>query len=91
MMTYPSVLSLEIITDPAFPFSNRYVPTLANSPLIGGGLRWFTFTVVWASLYLFDTARRQRRNGWAWMPLLLIFPTIALFLFTLTSPTEPEN
>src|SRR5690349_17054141 len=59
---------------------------LWGAPIVRGTMVDFAFTILWASLYLFDAARRQRRNGWAWLPLLLIFPTIALFLFTLTAP-----
>src|SRR5213078_1104450 len=41
---------------------------LWGAPIVRGTMVDFTFTVIWTSLYLFDTARRQRRNGWAWLP-----------------------
>lgn len=59
---------------------------LWGAPLVRGTMVDFAFTAAWCGLYLLDTARRQGRNGWAWIPLLLIFPTLAMFLFTLTSP-----
>lgn len=59
---------------------------LWGAPIVKATLIDFTFTVAWCALYLQDAARRQRRNGWAWMPLLLILPTFALLLFTLTEP-----
>ncbi|HEU4754934.1 MAG TPA: hypothetical protein VFU47_17640 [Armatimonadota bacterium] len=61
---------------------------LWGAPIVKATLLDFTFTVLWCALYLLDTARAQRRNGWAWLPLLLILPTVALLLFTLTTPRE---
>jgi hypothetical protein len=62
---------------------------LAAAPIVKATLLDFTFTVVWCAFYLLDAAKRQGRNGWAWLPLLLILPTAALFLFTLTErPAE---
>jgi hypothetical protein len=63
---------------------------LWGAPIVRGTMVDFTFTVAWAALYLLDAGRRQGRSGWAWMPLLLIFPTLALFLFTLTE-REPRE
>jgi hypothetical protein len=57
---------------------------LWGAPIVKATLLDFTFTVAWCALYLLDAARKQQRNGWAWIPLLLILPTFALFLFTLT-------
>jgi hypothetical protein len=57
---------------------------LWGAPIVKATLLDFTFTVLWCAFYLLDAAKRQGRNGWAWMPLLLILPTFALFLFTLT-------
>lgn len=61
---------------------------LWGAPIVRATLMDFTFTVAWCALYVLDTARRQERNGWAWVPLLLILPTLAMFLFTLTEPRE---
>lgn len=61
---------------------------LWGAPIVRATLLDFTFTVLWCALYLLDAARRQRRNGWAWLPLLFIMPTLALLLFTLTAPEE---
>lgn len=61
------------------------------APIVRGTMVDFMFTVVWCGFYLLDTAKRQGRNGWAWMPLLLIFPTIALFLFSLTTPRHEDR
>jgi len=63
---------------------------LWGSPIVRATLVDFTFTVLWCSLYLMDAARRQQRNGWVWLPLLLILPTVALLLFTLTTPAREE-
>ena len=64
---------------------------LWGAPIIRSTLMDFTFTVVWCAFHVLDTARRPGRNGWAWVPLLLILPTVALFLFTLTAPDEPRQ
>ena len=66
---------------------------LWGAPIVRGTMVDFTFTVVWCALYLLDAARQQGRNAWAWIPLLLIFPTLALFLFTLTTrqPSPTPN
>lgn len=61
---------------------------LWGSPVVKATMVDFTFTVIWCTGFLFDTARRQQRNAWAWLPLLLIFPTVALFAFSLTAPAE---
>ena len=58
---------------------------LWGAPIVRATMVDFSFTVLWCGLHLLDSARRQGRNGWAWIPLLLIFPTVALFLFTLTT------
>ena len=63
---------------------------LWGTPVVRATMLDFSFTALWCGLYLLDTAKRERRNGWAWMPLLLIFPTLAVFLFTLTSPRDSE-
>jgi hypothetical protein len=57
---------------------------LWGAPIVKATLLDFTFTVAWCGLYLLDEAKRQQRSGWAWLPLLLILPTFALLLFTLT-------
>lgn len=57
---------------------------LWGAPIVKATMLDFTFTIGWCGLYLFDASRKQGRNAWAWMPLLLILPTFALFLFTLT-------
>lgn len=57
---------------------------LWGAPIVKAAMLDFAFTALWCAFYLFDEAPRQRRNPWAWMPLLLILPTFALFLFTLT-------
>jgi hypothetical protein len=62
---------------------------LWGAPIVKATMLDFTFTVGWCALYLMDASKRQGRNGWAWMPLLLILPTFALFLFTLTE-RRPE-
>src|SRR5688572_22649777 len=68
---------------------------LWGAPIVKGTIMDFSFTVFWCALYVLDASRRRGRSGWAWIPLLLIFPTIALFLFSLTdreraaSPEEP--
>lgn len=59
---------------------------LWGTPFVRATLMDFLFTVAWCAFYVLDTARRQGRNGWAWLPLLLILPTLAMFLFTLTTP-----
>jgi hypothetical protein len=64
---------------------------LWGSPVVKATMLDFTFTMIWCALYLLDAAKRQRRNGWAWMPLLLIMPTFALFLFTLTEKRLPAD
>lgn len=64
---------------------------LWGAPIVRGTMVDFSFTILWCALYLLDAAKRQGRNGWAWMPLLLIFPTIALFLFSLTSREQSES
>jgi hypothetical protein len=61
---------------------------LWGAPIVKATLVDFTFTVLWCGFYLFDEAKRQRRSGWAWLPLLLILPTFALFLFSLTAPRD---
>lgn len=61
---------------------------LWGAPIVRATLTDFSFTVAWCTFYVLDTARRQGRNGWAWVPLLLILPTLAMFLFTLTEPRE---
>lgn len=61
---------------------------LWGAPIVKATLLDFTFTVAWCGLYLMDAARKQGRNGWAWIPLLLILPTVALICFTLTEPRE---
>lgn len=63
---------------------------LWGAPIVKATMLDFTFTVGWCALYLLDASKRQGRNGWAWMPLLLILPTFALFLFTLTE-RRPEG
>jgi hypothetical protein len=64
---------------------------LWGAPIVKATLLDFTFTVAWCGLHLADAAKAQRRNVWAWMPLLLILPTFALFLFTLTEPRTPSG
>jgi hypothetical protein len=65
---------------------------LWQAPVVKATLVDFCFTVAWCALYVFDTARAQRRNGWAWLPLLLILPSAAMLLFTLTAPRfTPEG
>lgn len=64
---------------------------LWSSPVVKATMLDFTFTVTWCALYLLDASKRQGRNGWAWMPLLLILPTFALFLFTLTEKRLPAD
>jgi hypothetical protein len=64
---------------------------LWGAPIVRATMVDFTFTVVWCAFYLLDAARRQGRNGWAWLPLLLILPTAAVFLFTLTAPPPPRE
>jgi hypothetical protein len=61
---------------------------LWGAPVVKATMLDFSFTVLWCGLFLLDEARRQNRNGWAWIPLLLILPTAALFLFSLTAPRE---
>ena len=61
---------------------------LGGAPIVRATLLDFAFTVLWCGFYLLDETRRQRRNGWAWIPLLLILPTFALLFFTLTSPAD---
>jgi hypothetical protein len=61
---------------------------LWGAPIVRATMVDFTFTALWCAFYLLDTAKQQQRNGWAWLPLLLIFPTLAVFLFTLTAPRE---
>jgi len=61
---------------------------LWGAPIVKATLLDFTFTVAWCGLYLMDTARKQGRNAWAWIPLLLILPTVALICFTLTERRE---
>src|SRR5205823_13941271 len=65
MITNPSVSSFAMITEPALPLSNLYVPTLTNSSLIGGGFRWFTFTVVEPSAWFTVTGTFVARFGFA--------------------------
>ena len=64
---------------------------LGGAPIVRATMLDFTFTIVWCACTLFDAARRQGRSGWPWLPLLLILPTVALFLFSLTSPPEEER
>ena len=64
---------------------------LWGAPIVRVAMVDFTFTVAWCAFYLLDAAKRQGRNGWAWLPLLLILPTLALFLFTLTEPPDSPN
>ncbi len=59
---------------------------LVAAPIVKVAMLDFTFTAIWCTLWLFDESKRQRRNPWAWLPLLLILPTGAMFLFSLTSP-----
>jgi hypothetical protein len=61
---------------------------LWQSPVVKATMLDFTFTAGWCALYLMDTARRQGRNGWAWLPLLLIMPSVAMLLFSLTGPGD---
>jgi hypothetical protein len=63
---------------------------LWTAPIVKATMVDFSFTVLWCAFYLLDAAKQQGRNGWAWVPLLLILPTAALFLFTLTEPREGE-
>src|SRR5256885_1398367 len=51
---------------------------LWGAPIVKATLVDFTFTVCWCAFYLLETAKRQGRNGWAWIPLLLILPTFAM-------------
>ena len=64
---------------------------LWEAPVVKATMIDFTFTVLWCACYVLDAARVQRRNGWAWMPLLLIMPSVALLVFTLTAPPERES
>lgn len=64
---------------------------LWGAPIVKATMVDFTFTVIWCGLYLLDAARRQQRSGWAWIPLLLILPTFALLLFTLTEARETAS
>lgn len=64
---------------------------LWGAPVVKATFVDFTFTVIWCALYLHDAARQQGRNPWAWLPLLLILPTAALFLFTLTEPPPSRD
>lgn len=64
---------------------------LWGAPIVKAAMLDFTFTVLWCGFYLVDESRRQRRNFWAWIPLLLILPTFALFLFSLTERKEGLN
>ena len=57
---------------------------LWGAPIVKAAMVDFSFTAGWCGLYLLDASKRQGRNGWAWMPLLLIVPTFAVLLFTLT-------
>lgn len=61
---------------------------LWGAPIVKASMLDFAFTGLWCAFYLLDEAKRQRRNAWAWIPLLLILPTFALFLFSLTTPRE---
>lgn len=63
---------------------------LWGAPIVRAAMLDFAFTALWCALYLLDEAKRQGRNGWAWMPLLLILPTFAVFLFTLTGRRDPD-
>lgn len=64
---------------------------LWGAPIVKATLVDFTFTVGWCGLYLMGAARKQRRSGWAWIPLLLILPTFALILFTLTERRDCDG
>jgi hypothetical protein len=64
---------------------------LWGAPIVKGTMMDFTFTVLWCGLYVLDSARRRSRSGWAWIPLLLIFPTVALFLFSLTDRAPQDH
>jgi len=64
---------------------------LWGAPIVKAAMLDFAFTAFWCAFYLLDTAPRQGRNGWAWVPLLLILPTFAVFLFTLTEPRNAER
>ncbi len=59
---------------------------LWGAPIVKAAMLDFAFTAAWCGFYLLDAAKRQSRNGWAWIPLLLILPTAAVILFTLTEP-----
>src|SRR3712207_5892137 len=64
---------------------------LWGAPIVKAAMVDFSFTILWCTLHLLDAARAQRRNGLAWLPLLLILPTAALFLFTVTTPRDVED
>lgn len=64
---------------------------LWQSPVVKATMLDFTFLAAWCALYVLDAAKRQGRNGWAWMPLLLILPSAALILFTLTTPRQASH
>jgi hypothetical protein len=64
---------------------------LWGAPIVKAAMLDFTFTATWCAFYLLDAAKRQGRNGWAWMPLLLILPTFAVFLFSLTEQPGPQS
>lgn len=46
----------------------------------------FVATATWLAFYILDRAQEQDRHGWAWMPLLVLCPTLAILLFQLTAP-----
>jgi hypothetical protein len=64
---------------------------LWGAPIVRASMVDFSFTMIWCALYVLDAAQRQRRNGWAWVPLVLILPTLALILFTLSAPEEGRD
>jgi len=66
----------------------RWRPLLED-PGCRAGMLDFTATAVWVALFILDAAREQRRSGWAWMPLLILTPTLAILLFQLTAPRRP--